>query len=72
MMKIAQCLFPRAGDKEALVALSAVAVGVIGCVATLVVLVMMMTGQGERTSPQARIALCATCQFVAVFLIASP
>jgi hypothetical protein len=44
MIKIARRLFPRAGDKEALVALSAVGAGVIGSIATLVTLVMMMTG----------------------------
>lgn len=44
MMKLARCLFPRAGDKEALVALSAVGAGVIGSIATLVTLAMMMAG----------------------------
>jgi hypothetical protein len=44
MIKIARRLFPRAGDKEAVVALSAVGAGVIGSIATLVTLVMMITG----------------------------
>ncbi|SOF00944.1 hypothetical protein SAMN05446635_9020 [Burkholderia sp. OK233] len=44
MMKIARRLFPRAQDKEALVALSAVVAGVTGSIATLVTVAMMMTG----------------------------
>lgn len=43
MLVIARRLFPRAQDKEALVALSAVVAGAIGSIATLVTLAMMLS-----------------------------
>lgn len=45
MMTIARRLFPRAQDKEALVALSAVVAGAIGSIATLVTVAMMIAGR---------------------------
>lgn len=44
MMAIARRLFPRAQDKEALIALSAVMAGVIGSIATLVTVAMIIAG----------------------------
>ncbi len=43
MLAIARRLFPRAQDREALVALSAVAAGIVGSIATLVTLAMMLS-----------------------------
>lgn len=43
MLVVARRLFPRAQDKEALVALSAVEAGAVGSIATLVTLAMMLS-----------------------------
>lgn len=51
MIAIAQCLFPRAGQKEALVALSAVLAGAVGSLATV---------GGDRDHDAAR-SLVANC-----------
>jgi hypothetical protein len=43
MLSIARRLFPRAQDKEALVALSAVFAGAVGSIATLVTIALMLS-----------------------------
>jgi hypothetical protein len=44
LIKIAQYVFPRANEKEALVGLSAVVAGTVGAIATVVTVAMILIG----------------------------